>query len=433
MVGWREKLALTAQRNRREIVRANLSRREMMRMGLLTAGGSLVIKQGLSARWAWADQGDGSNLTLTEVQGVDGPPSPPVTPFIQEMPRLPVLQGFTNPNQFRQGRRAGRDHGDRRCHQGSHVTTALHDVPATKVLRIAHAAGQRAAASRLSAEFHHRLGLQRPGSRTADPCQIRRVDPGALLQRPARRWRIPAPDGFGIAEIATHLHNAHTPFESDGNPVDFINSINDPTKLDPLGFKDNHYRQRLCRLHVLRADRRSLGPGNPNEALGSSGTTTTTSISPPRTSTRACSAATTCSTRRYHRRQRHVLRLPSRAISMFRSSSTISCSARTTSWSSTCSTWTAFSAIGSAANGAIQPKFAVAAATLPSATVQSRSVALVSVRPDRSDRADADPVLADLDRRESVAERGEGGHRTALGGRSGSISSSTSTARYSAR
>ena len=53
--------------------------------------------------------------------------------------------------------------------------------------------------------------------------------------------KIPAPGGFGIAEITTHLHNAHTPFESDGNPVDFINSINDPTPLDPLGFKDNHY------------------------------------------------------------------------------------------------------------------------------------------------------------------------------------------------
>lgn len=102
MSNWRHKLALTAQRNRREIVKANLSRRDMMRMGLLTAGGSLVIKQGLSARWAWADQGNGSNLTLTEVQGM--PPSPPIQhPFIQEMPRLPVLTGFTDPNQFVRG------------------------------------------------------------------------------------------------------------------------------------------------------------------------------------------------------------------------------------------------------------------------------------------------------------------------------------------
>ena len=55
MADWRERLALTAQRNRQEIVKARLSRREMVRLGLLTAGGSLVIKQGLSSRWAWAD------------------------------------------------------------------------------------------------------------------------------------------------------------------------------------------------------------------------------------------------------------------------------------------------------------------------------------------------------------------------------------------
>jgi hypothetical protein len=93
MAGGREKLALTAQKNRREIVKANLSRREMMRMGLLTASGSLVVKQGLSARWAWADGApDGSDLTLTEVQGIDGPPSPPSVPYIQELPRLPIQQ-----------------------------------------------------------------------------------------------------------------------------------------------------------------------------------------------------------------------------------------------------------------------------------------------------------------------------------------------------
>jgi hypothetical protein len=46
MAGWKEKLALTAQRNRQEIVKAKLNRREMIRLGLLTAGGALVVKQG---------------------------------------------------------------------------------------------------------------------------------------------------------------------------------------------------------------------------------------------------------------------------------------------------------------------------------------------------------------------------------------------------
>ena len=41
MTSWKDKLALTAQRNRQEIVKAKLDRREMMRLGLLTTGGAL--------------------------------------------------------------------------------------------------------------------------------------------------------------------------------------------------------------------------------------------------------------------------------------------------------------------------------------------------------------------------------------------------------
>ena len=55
-----------------------------MRLGLLTSGGVLVAKEGLSAR-AFADDG-----TLTFVKGVDGPPSPPATPWTQPMPIMPV-------------------------------------------------------------------------------------------------------------------------------------------------------------------------------------------------------------------------------------------------------------------------------------------------------------------------------------------------------
>ena len=95
MKSWKDKLALTAQRNRQEIVKAKLSRREMMRLGLLTAGGSLVVKAGLSAR-AFAQQGPGggggpSDRGSLTVPGVDGQ-SPPVTPWKVPMPRLRVLQ-----------------------------------------------------------------------------------------------------------------------------------------------------------------------------------------------------------------------------------------------------------------------------------------------------------------------------------------------------
>ena len=87
MTSWKDKLALTAQRNRQEIIKAKLNRREMMRLGLLTAGGTLIAKAGLSAR-AFAAQGSGGGNAglspLTTVSGVDGQ-SPTVSPWKAEM------------------------------------------------------------------------------------------------------------------------------------------------------------------------------------------------------------------------------------------------------------------------------------------------------------------------------------------------------------
>src|SRR5471030_2541888 len=97
MVSWKNKLAVIGQRNRQEIVKAKLSRREMMRLGLLTAGGALIAKQGLSAR-ALAQGGSGGGgggghgaddtTTLETTSAV--PPSPMTTPWVQPMPRLSV-------------------------------------------------------------------------------------------------------------------------------------------------------------------------------------------------------------------------------------------------------------------------------------------------------------------------------------------------------
>src|SRR5947209_11125126 len=85
MTSWKDKVQLQAQRNRQEIVKAKLDRREMMRLGLLTAGGSLVVKQGLSGR-AFASLND-SDSTLSH-----NPTSPPVRPWTAPMPLLPIKQ-----------------------------------------------------------------------------------------------------------------------------------------------------------------------------------------------------------------------------------------------------------------------------------------------------------------------------------------------------
>src|SRR6478609_3854247 len=76
MTNWYDKLARVAQRNRQEIVHAKLSRRDMMRLGLLTSAGTLVVKGGLSSR-AYAQ------VRLA-------PPSPPTKPWVQPLPILPI-------------------------------------------------------------------------------------------------------------------------------------------------------------------------------------------------------------------------------------------------------------------------------------------------------------------------------------------------------
>ena len=80
MTSWQDKLALTAQRNRQEIVKAKLDRREMMRLGLLTAGGALIAKAGLSSRafGQVAPTLTDKDATLSRV-----PASPPNRPWVR--------------------------------------------------------------------------------------------------------------------------------------------------------------------------------------------------------------------------------------------------------------------------------------------------------------------------------------------------------------
>src|SRR5215467_12220616 len=90
-----------AAKNRRELIAHGLtSRRDLFKMGLLTAGGMLVAKSGLSARAQGLGQvmpqsGGGSN-TSPGTQQVCLPgnqtASPVTTPFIDALPIMPVTR-----------------------------------------------------------------------------------------------------------------------------------------------------------------------------------------------------------------------------------------------------------------------------------------------------------------------------------------------------
>ena len=69
----------SAARNRRELIAAGFTRRDLVRMGLITSAGFLIPKNGLSAR------------AMDSAGQVVGPlPSPTTTPFVDP---LPIIAG----------------------------------------------------------------------------------------------------------------------------------------------------------------------------------------------------------------------------------------------------------------------------------------------------------------------------------------------------
>src|SRR5260370_3087617 len=79
---------LVAAKNRRELIAAGLtSRRDLFKMGLLTAGGMLVAKGGLSSR-AYGQTVDGgtNHLCLPNKQ----PARPPTQGLIPTLPVTPI-------------------------------------------------------------------------------------------------------------------------------------------------------------------------------------------------------------------------------------------------------------------------------------------------------------------------------------------------------
>ena len=69
--------------------------------------------------------------------------------------------------------------------------------------------------------------------------------------------------GFGTPEISTHLHNLHTPSESDGFPGDFFSPLKKgPTLTAPGAWRDHFYPNIYAGLDQFG------GIGDPREALG---------------------------------------------------------------------------------------------------------------------------------------------------------------------
>lgn len=195
-----------AAKNRREIIAARLSRREMLKMGLLTSAGMLVPVRGLSARWA-------DPLKTTPL---DNPISPPTTPFLEELPthmnggmviKSPEAVPLNPAPTVAPNTAAGE--GRTRNHQ------ALTLYPPVDFYRVSQQQGTYVAHPQLPPQTIWGFDGRFPGptyvARYGRPVLIRNIN------------NLPVNNGgFGVPSVTTHLHNGHTPSESDGYPCDFF-------------------------------------------------------------------------------------------------------------------------------------------------------------------------------------------------------------------
>jgi FtsP/CotA-like multicopper oxidase with cupredoxin domain len=208
--------ALRAFRDRQELVRAGLTRRDLMEMGLMTGTGLLVAEEGLPRELRSAS-------ALADAL-------PRLTPFVEPLPILPALPRRSvsaldpaptddpnraiNPNtglpfEGRTERHQSRERFPPEAYfvtrMGANPDVSVHpDLPAQTVWGF----------NLGGADFSSDPPLV-PG-----PVFVTHYGTAAIVRR---HNALPPPEqngGFGVPEVSTHLHNFHAAPDSDGGPCD---------------------------------------------------------------------------------------------------------------------------------------------------------------------------------------------------------------------
>jgi len=209
---------LNAAKNRRELIAAGLTnRRDLFKMGLLTASGMLVAKNGLSSR-AWAQSQQFQQGVPNLCAGAGLPASPTTRPFIEPLPIMPVAQTVSSlspaptiaPNVAAGEVRAA-------PHQAPGLGFPF---PPPKLYSFTQKAMQVSQSPDLPLQtvwgFTDGFHAGSPGPTYAAHYGVPQLTRNRNALPPVSQN-----GGFGIPSVTTHLHNAHNPSESDGNPCDF--------------------------------------------------------------------------------------------------------------------------------------------------------------------------------------------------------------------
>ena len=218
---WKE--MYRAFKNRQELIKAGLDRRALFNMGLLTSAGLLIAKKGLSSR-AWADWGSGS--CRHDTSGCGNCASPPTTPWTQLMPIPPVKQPIAlssltgpaptiAPNTAINPATGIPYEGRTRAHQSPIGSHSALPFPATVVYQVVQQAADVNVSDDLPPQRLWTFDGISPG-----PTYVAHYGTPILIRN---RNLLPSDNGgFGLNSVSTHLHNGHTPSESDGFPCDYF-------------------------------------------------------------------------------------------------------------------------------------------------------------------------------------------------------------------
>ena len=226
---------LNAQKNRRELIAARLSRRDLFKIGLLTGAGYLVAKNGLSVR---------AQGPTPEMQ----PASPPTRSFIEPLPIMPIKDRVPR-HRLQPAPSVNPLPGEGRTRPSQSLTL----FPPEVFYEVEQRATLRSMSPDLPLQKLWGFDGEVPG-----PTYVARYGEPVLV-RNFNRLPKESPDadgdndGFGIPSVTTHLHNGHTPSESDGFPCDFF---------EVGQFYDQHYPNVLAGILSTHP-----GTGDINEAL----------------------------------------------------------------------------------------------------------------------------------------------------------------------
>ena len=230
-----------AAKNRRELIAAGLtSRRDLFKMGLLTAGGMLVAKSGLSAR-AYA-QSQGGTIPGQASSGSNQSPgsfnlcvpgnqtaSPPTTPFIDPLPIMPTastvpVATLSPAPTICPNTGSGTDGTEVRaaCHQAPPLGFAF---PPPRIYKFTQqqfttrqTSDKNLPAQTIWGFSDHVHPISSPGPTYKANYGVPQMTRNINSLPPVNQVNN---TGFGFPSVTTHLHNGHTPSESDGNPCDF--------------------------------------------------------------------------------------------------------------------------------------------------------------------------------------------------------------------